>query len=89
MGLRIEENGSLGSNQSSFVRSMEDGEAKQTISMMRGFADSLFHKTIQISLDPMQYVEKRIVAYKNPAKIHFATPYITSPYTGMLFNSYC
>ena len=57
--------------------------------MMRGFADSLFHKTIQISLDPMQYVEKRIVAYKNPAKIHFATPYITSPYTGMLFNSYC
>lgn len=89
MGLRIEENGSLESNQSSPVRSMEDGEAKQTISMMRGFADSLFHKTVQISLDPMQYVDKRIVAYKNPAKVHFATPYITSPYTGMMFNSYC
>jgi len=89
IGLSIGENGSLGSDQSAYVQSLDDGEAKQMIATMRGFADSLFRKTSQISLDPMRYVEQRIVAYKNPAKEHFATPYITSPYTGMMFNSYC
>jgi hypothetical protein len=36
----------------------------------------------------MDYVDKKIVAYKNPGH-NFASPYITSAYSGMMFNSYC
>ncbi len=89
MGLQIKEDGTLSLNAATYTQSMEDGQAKHTVSMMQDFADSLFRKTTLISLDPMQYINNTMVAYKNPAKTHFATPYHTSPYSGMMFNSYC
>ena len=89
MGLSIQDNGSIALNTDTYTRSLEDGDAKHTINMMRDFADSLFRKAGQISLNPMQYIDNTMVAYKNPAKKHFVTPYITSPYSGMMFNSYC
>lgn len=43
-----------------------------------------------LSLDPMKYIQNKImVNYPNPQKEHFANPYMTSIYSGMLFNSYC
>ena len=89
MGLQIKEDGTLSLNAATYTQSMEDGQAKHTVSMMQDFADSLFRKTTLISLDPMQYINNTMVAYKNPAKTHFATPYHTSPYSWMMFNSYC
>ena len=56
--------------------------------MIKSFAKALYQKSDQVSLNPMEYVDKTIVAYKNPGK-NFANPYITSAYSGMMFNSYC
>lgn len=43
-----------------------------------------------LSLDPMKYIEdKVVVTYLNPEKDHFANPYMTSIYSGMLFNVCC
>ena len=88
MGVNISESGALTLNSQAFAQSMETEDVKQTISSVREFADSLFRKTNQISLNPMYYVNRKIVAYKNPGR-NFVTPYITSPYSGMMFNSYC
>ena len=41
-----------------------------------------------IVLDPMHYIERPVVAYKNPGH-GFSNPYITSEYSGMMFNGYC
>ena len=35
----------------------------------------------------MNYVNKVVVAYKNPGH-NFATPYITSIYSGMMLDNY-
>jgi flagellar hook-associated protein 2 len=48
----------------------------------------MLRKTRQIAINPMEYVNKTIVAYKNPGK-NFADPYTTSAYSGFLFNNYC
>jgi len=40
-----------------------------------------------ISINPMNYVNKIVVAYKNPGH-NFATPYITSIYSGMMLDKY-
>lgn len=88
MGLDIQEDGSFQLNQTTYAQTADIGDPKEAFSTMRSFADSLLRKTEQISLNPMHYVEKTIVAYKNPGK-NFATPYITSAYSGMMFNSYC
>lgn len=88
MGLDIQEDGSFQLDPTTYDKTTSIGDPKEAFSTMRSFADSLLRKTEQISLNPMHYVEKTIVAYKNPGK-NFATPYITSAYSGMMFNSYC
>ena len=55
---------------------------------LKEFSDELLQKTVQVSINPMNYVNRTIVAYKNPGH-NFASPYITSAYSGMMFNSYC
>ena len=59
-----------------------------------GSKDTLGSYVIQqskaFSIDPMKYIEGKImVAYPNPKRENFANPYMTSIYSGMLFNSYC
>ena len=60
----------------------------ETFAPVKDFANSMLRKSNQISLNPMQYVNKTIVAYKNPGK-NYPSPYITSAYSGMMFNNYC
>ena len=55
---------------------------------LKSFAGSLLKKTSQVSINPMEYVDRTIVAYKNPGR-NFTNPYVTSAYSGMIFNSYC
>ena len=38
-------------------------------------------------MNPMNYVNTVVVAYKNPGH-NFATPYITSIYSGMMLDNY-
>lgn len=63
-------------------------EGALSFEAFKGFSKSLMQKTAQISLNPMSYVNRTIVAYKNPGR-NFASPYITSAYSGMIFNTYC
>ena len=87
-GLAVQADGTLTVNPDAYSQAFETADAKQSLLAVKDFADSLLRKTNQISINPMQYVGKTIVAYKNPGK-NFATPYITSAYSGMMFNSYC
>ncbi|MCM1568378.1 MAG: flagellar filament capping protein FliD [Roseburia sp.] len=60
----------------------------RTFEPLKGFSDALLAKSNQVSLNPMNYVEKKIVAYKNPGH-NFVSPYAMSAYSGMMFNGYC
>ena len=68
-------------------KAMSDN-ARESFSSMKGFTNSVLRKSNQVALNPMNYVNNVIVSYKNPGK-NFATPYITSAYSGMMFNGYC
>ena len=88
LGFIIGNNGQLTLDENEFKSSIEHGEDLGQLSAIRHFTNSVLRKTNQISLNPMEYVDKTIVAYKNPGH-NFATPYVTSNYSGMMFNSYC
>lgn len=88
LGFSFESNGQLSIDDNVFKASILDDENRAQFSTIKDFTNSILRKTNQISLNPMEYVDKTIVAYKNPGH-NFATPYITSNYSGMLFNSYC
>lgn len=88
IGLKTEDNGTISIDKSELKLAALTEFAKEDFASIKDFANSLIRKTKQISLNPMDYANKTLVAYKNPGK-SFATPYITSAYSGMLFNSYC
>lgn len=54
---------------------------------LKGFGVHVLRKLNAISLDPMEYIDRRICAYPNP-NAAYPNPYVTSIYTGMLFNTY-
>lgn len=87
LGLTFSSDGRLSINDEQLmtVAAESDNEA---FTPVKDFANSMLRKSNQISLNPMQYVNKTIVAYKNPGK-NFPSPYITSAYSGMMFNNYC
>ncbi len=89
MGITPENNGLISIDDKLLSQTLSDEEENELhMNTIQDFAGSLVHKSDQISLNPMNYVDKIVVAYKNPARA-FANPYITSMYSGMLFNSYC
>lgn len=88
LGLNLQENGTIEVDKGELKHAAFSEYAKEDFSAIRDFANTLVRKMNQVSLNPMDYVNKTIIAYKNPGK-NYATPYITSAYSGMFFNSYC
>lgn len=87
-GLNLNLDGTLEVDDEKIQKTAMGEEAKEAFASIMDFTNSLVRKSNQISLNPMNYVNNTVVAYKNPGK-NFATPYITSAYSGMMFNSYC
>ncbi len=89
MGITRQEDGKLAVDRvkldSALIRS---GDVSDTFHTLKDFSNLLLRKANQITLNPMNYVEKKIVAYKNPGR-SFANPYVTSAYSGMMFSGYC
>ncbi|NLL79105.1 MAG: flagellar capping protein [Clostridiales bacterium] len=88
IGMKFSEDGLISLDKAILSNTIHDENTENVFEPVRHFAHSILQKTNQISLDPMKYVNKTVVAYKNPRR-SLASPYITSAYSGMLFNSYC
>ncbi len=89
MGVNLTEEGTIEINMSDLGKSIaSDEDIFDTFGTLKEFSNHLIQKSEEISLNPMNYVEKKIVAYKNPGR-SFANPYVTSAYSGMMFNGYC
>lgn len=88
LGIHLNEGSNLELNESMLEDALSQDDAKDLLAPVKDFTNSLLRKTNNISLNPMHYVNKTIVAYKNPGH-GYASPYVTSAYSGMMFNSYC
>lgn len=87
LGISLNEDGSIGVDDVALKAGIEENGVKESLTGIKRFANAVLNKTNAISLNPMDYVNKTIVAYKNPGK-NYAPAYITSQYSGMMFNSY-
>lgn len=88
VGLNVNENGTIELDKDALASSARSDDALERLSSIKGFTSSVLDKINRVSLDPMEYTQKTIVAYKNPGK-SFNSPYVTSNYSGMMFSSYC
>ena len=88
-GLTQKQDGTLSMDRTAFSHAAINGDTQELLNTIRNFTTSTLNKANNVSLNPMNYVNRTIVAYKNPNGPNFASPYITSAYSGMLFNNYC
>lgn len=88
LGLTIQEDGRIQSDLSVLHSLTFDENKDENLNTIKNFTNNVLRKTNKIFFDPMNYVDKKIVAYKNPNR-NFTNPYITSAYSGMMFNGYC
>ena len=87
-GIHINESGRVEVDEERLAEISGTEEGIERFLPINDFAKALIEKSREISLDPMKYVERPVVNYKNPGH-GFVAPYVTSEYSGMLFSGYC
>ena len=88
-GLNIAGNGKLEMDSSLIIQSANEGTLRDTLDDLMDFKNDLSRKSREISINPMDYINKKLISYPNPnhSKV-FVSPYVTSLYSGMMFNGY-
>ncbi len=88
LGISPNEDGTLTLNGDKLNEAVSIEETPAAISSLKSFSQSVLRKSDQIALNPVNYVNKVVVAYKNPSHTLYS-PYVTSAYAGLMFNNYC
>lgn len=88
LGISSAKDGTLEINTEQLSQAISNEETPEALSSLKAFSQSMLRKSSQISLNPVNYMNKTVVAYKNPGNT-FLSPYVTSAYSGMFFNNYC
>lgn len=88
-GLLFEEDGTMKIDESLATQAINDGDMQKLFSADSDLSKRLLGKSESVKLDPMEYVDKLLVSYPNYTKEGVGYSYITSLYSGMLFNYYC
>lgn len=87
IGLMVQDNGSITLNRDILSEAITPERAESTFGTLTRLKDHIGAKAENASINPMNYVDKIIVAYKNPGH-NFPAPYISSIYSGMMLDSY-
>ncbi len=88
-GIKLEGNGTLSIDDELLTQAISGAESAISLAPVKQFSSALLNKAKDISVDPMKYVDRPVVNYKNPDNKDTNSPYITSEYSGMMFNNYC
>lgn len=88
LGISTSKDGILELDSEQLNQAIATEETSEALASLKSFSQSMLRKSSQISLNPVTYMNKIVVAYKNPANT-FLSPYVTSAYSGMFYNNYC
>lgn len=86
-GIRIDEDGILDIDKALITQVANEDGIKSVFDKLQSFKQDMTHRADNIAINPMHYVNKTLISYPNPNKT-FANPYVTSIYSGMMFNGY-
>ncbi len=87
IGVNIKDDSTCSINRDQLKTHITSQDATDAFRVLNSFKDSLANRVNQISIDPMNYVDKVVVAYKQPGH-NFITPYISSVYSGLIVDQF-
>ena len=88
-GISLTEDGHISCDSQLMKDKFLSGTGQEVLNPLMHLAKDLIAKADEISIDPMKYVERPVFNYKDPNGTDNPSPYITSEYSGMMFNNYC
>ena len=84
-GINTDEVGHLELDENRLSEVINSDDKAQAFTTLNQLKAAISKAASKASINPMAYVDKAIVEYKNPGK-SLAAPYATSQYSGMLLN---
>lgn len=88
-GITFDKDGFMEVDTSLAQQAIEEGDMQKIFSMENKMVPRLLAKTDAVKINPMEYVDKKIVNYPDFSKPPRGYSYITSLYSGLIFNYYC
>lgn len=91
VGIAVSQNGDgkLHLQRETAYETAENGALEQFFLAKDGFAATMLQKLSEVSINPMDYLDKTIVTYPNHTARKTFSPYTASIYSGLLYNNYC
>lgn len=86
-GLSLNKDGTISADKEVIINADNKDALSHIYESLNSFKNSIKEIAEDIALNPMDYVNNKIIAYKNPLR-SFPDPYNLSAYTGMMFNGY-
>lgn len=86
-GLSLNKDGTISADKEVIINADNKDALSHIYESLNSFKNSIKEKAENIALNPMDYVNNKIIAYKSPLR-SFPDPYNLSAYTGMMFNGY-
>ena len=85
IGLMVADNGSISLDKEVLAEAITPERAEKTFDTLSRFKSAIGAKADNVAINPMNYVDKKVVAYKNPGRT-WAAPYVASVYSGMMLD---
>ncbi|MCR5468370.1 MAG: flagellar filament capping protein FliD [Lachnospiraceae bacterium] len=86
IGLVTGDDGHMSIDKNLLSQALDSENRNESFSVITSFKKALAAKADSASVNPLKYVNKLIVEYKNPSKA-FVAPYATSLYSGMMVDT--
>jgi flagellar hook-associated protein 2 len=87
IGLVVADNGTISIDKEKLEEAIQPDRAETTFTRLTNFKNAVGDKANKAAINPMHYVNKVVVNYKNPTKT-FPAPYFSSVYSGMMLDRY-
>lgn len=81
--------GKLEIDRDNMLKAIKSGSLEKAFSQDSEFSNALKKTLSGVSLNPMEYIDKTIIIYPNIKDRRQYNPYITSIYSGIMYNNYC
>lgn len=84
-GFMVQDDGHINIEESLLIQSANEGNLSDSLHKLNTFKLAMIKRADDISVNPMVYVDKKLIAYPHPTR-NFVNPYVTSRYSGMMFS---
>jgi flagellar hook-associated protein 2 len=85
IGVKEDEEGLLYVDRDVLGEVISSGETDRVFKQLDSFKNAMSRESDKISTNPVKYIDKRVVEYKNPGR-NFSAPYASSIYAGLMIN---